>query len=103
MSQPLGYFDCSQCGKKHPVYQDPLAKNRLLLPTTCSKEVPNRPTPDQEIELEQMEEEIRESIENIFSLANKSQWNEALFKLDELIVKQNDLHKMIVLIRGEKK
>lgn len=103
MIQPLGYFDCSQCGDKHPVYQDPQAKNRLLLPTTCSRGVPNQPTPNQATELEEIEEGTLELVEDIFKKVHQRHWSEALLQLDELLSEQNKLHKLICLIRGDKK
>ena len=102
MIQPLGHFDCASCGSKHPVYQDPHAKHRLLLPTTCCEGVPNRPTPDQEIDLETIEEGVRELVEDIFSKIHQCHWSESLIQLDELLAEQNRLHKLVGLIRGSK-
>ena len=101
--QPLGHFDCGQCGGKHPVYKDPQAKNRLILPTTCAKGVPNLPTPDQDTDLEVLEESILALTQDIFERVHKHQWGEALLQLDELLGEQNSLHKLVSLIRGDKK
>lgn len=103
MSLPLGHFDCSACGDKHPVYRDPYAKNRLLLPTTCSKGIPNQPTPDQSENMGILEESMGKLLGEIFELAHKHHWSEATLKLDDLFVEQNNLHKLITTIRGDKR